>query len=78
MINPGSLELAARIKCPVSLVHGTKDQLIATAHSEQIYEALGGDKEIWFVEGVRHSRSVRYSRSEYSARLRNFFKQNLA
>lgn len=74
-VNP--LELAARIKCPVSLVHGTKDQLIATVHSEQIYGALGGDKEIWFVEGARHARSVRYSRNEYSARLRNFFKKNL-
>lgn len=75
-VNP--LELAATIKCPVSLVHGTKDQLIATLHSQQIYEALGGDKEIWFVEGARHARSVRYSRSEYSARLRKFFKKNLA
>ncbi|MFY9610492.1 MAG: alpha/beta fold hydrolase [Blastocatellia bacterium] len=75
-VNP--LELAARIQCPVSLVHGTKDQLIATVHSAQIYDALGGDKEIWFVEGARHARSVRYSRTEYSDRLRKFFKKNLA
>ena len=74
-VNP--LELATRIKCPVSLVHGTKDQLIATAHSEQIYEALGGEKEIWFVEGARHARSARHARNEYRDRLTRFFKQKL-
>jgi dipeptidyl aminopeptidase/acylaminoacyl peptidase len=72
--------LAAQIKCPVSLVHGTADQLIATAHSQSIYDALGGSKEIWFVEGVRHARSIRHHRSrrEYSERLTRFFKENLA
>lgn len=74
-VNP--LELAAKIKCPVSLVHGTKDQLIAIVHSEQIYEALGGEKEIWFVEGARHARSVRHARTEYRDRLTKFFKQKL-
>ncbi|HSF25116.1 MAG TPA: alpha/beta fold hydrolase [Blastocatellia bacterium] len=74
-VNP--LELAAKINCPVQLVHGAEDQLIATVHSEQIYEALGGDKEIWVVEGARHARSVRHSKTEYSARLRKFFRKNL-
>jgi len=73
------LALAAEIKCPVSLVHGTADQLIATAHSQSIYDALGGKKELWFVEGVRHARMIRHhrSRSEYSERLTRFFKENL-
>lgn len=73
------LAVAAEIKCPVSLVHGTADQLIATAHSQSIYDALGGKKELWFVEGVKHARSIRHhrSRSEYSERLTRFFKDNL-
>src|SRR5215216_4059054 len=71
------LALAAQIKCPVFLVHGTADQLISTAHSENIYEALGGKKEIWFVEGARHARSVRYAKREYSERLTRFFTENL-
>ncbi len=76
-VNPQAL--AAQIKCPVSLVHGTADQLIATAHSQSIYDALGGKKDIWFVEGVRHARSIRHHRSrrEYSERLTRFFKENL-
>jgi len=73
------LALAAEIKCPVSLVHGTADQLIATAHSQSIYDALGGKKELWFVDGVQHARSIRHrgSRREYSERLTRFFKENL-
>ena len=50
--------VAARIKCPVYLVHGTSDQVIATAHSENIYEALGGEKELWLVEGALHARML--------------------
>jgi dipeptidyl aminopeptidase/acylaminoacyl peptidase len=71
------LALAGKISCPVYLVHGTADQLIATAHSENIYEALGSEKEIWFVEGARHARSIRHARREYSERLSRFFTEKL-
>jgi fermentation-respiration switch protein FrsA (DUF1100 family) len=71
------LALASKITCPVYLVHGTADQLIATAHSENIYEALGGEKEIWFVKGARHARSIRHSKREYSDRLTAFFNEKL-
>jgi dipeptidyl aminopeptidase/acylaminoacyl peptidase len=71
------LAMAKQIKCPVSLVHGTADELIATAHSQNIFDALGGDKELWFVEGARHARSVRYVKREYSERLARFFTDKL-
>jgi len=71
------LALAARIKCPVQLVHGTADQLIDTAHSESIHSALAGEKQIWFVEGARHARSIRYVKREYSERLTRFFTETL-
>jgi len=71
------LALAARIKCPVYLVHGTADQLIASAHSASIHAALGGEKEIWFVEGARHARSIHYVKRDYSERLTRFFRQRL-
>lgn len=71
------LALAARIECPVYLVHGTADQLISSAHSENIYAALAGEKEIWFVEGARHARSVRVVKREYSERLTRFFNTKL-
>ena len=71
------LSLAARIKCPVYLVHGTADQLIAVTHSEHIHSALGCEKEIWFVEGARHARSIRHVRNEYSERMTRFFRERL-
>ncbi len=71
------LALAAQIKCPVYLVRGTAGELISTSHSESIHAALGGEKEIWFVEGARHARSIRHARSAYSARLVRFFGERL-
>lgn len=71
------LTLAAQIKCPVFLVHGTADQLISIAHSENIHEALGGEKALWIVKGARHARSVRHAKREYSERLARFFIEKL-
>ncbi|MEK6302287.1 MAG: alpha/beta fold hydrolase [Acidobacteriota bacterium] len=74
-VNP--VELAAQIRCPVTLVHGTNDLMIAAAHSEQIYKALAGEKQIWLVEGARHARSVRHAKREYGRRLTRFFTDTL-
>ena len=71
------LSLASQIKCPVYLIHGTADQVIATQHSRNIYEALGGEKELGVVEGARHARSIRHSRQEYGERLVRFFKEKM-
>jgi len=71
------LAVASEIKCPVYLVHGTADQLIATAHSENIYHALGGEKSLWFVEGARHARCVRKAKTDYRKRLVRFFDEAL-
>jgi fermentation-respiration switch protein FrsA (DUF1100 family) len=75
MVDP--LSLAAQIKCPVFIVHGTADQLIDTAHSQNIYDALGGEKQLWLVEGARHARAARHFKHEYSQRLIKFFDEQL-
>jgi fermentation-respiration switch protein FrsA (DUF1100 family) len=71
------LALASNIKCPVHLVHGTADQLIVTDHSQSIFDALAGEKELWMVEGVPHARAARRAKGEYSARLTRFFSDKL-
>jgi uncharacterized protein len=71
------LALAAKITCPVYLVHGTADQLIATAHSQNIHDALGGEKHLWFIEGARHARGARYAKNDYAERLVSFFTEKL-
>jgi dipeptidyl aminopeptidase/acylaminoacyl peptidase len=75
-VNP--LELACQIKCPVVLVHGTSDDLIATEHSKNIYDALGSqNREFWLVEGARHAKSIRKAKVEYRRRLVEFFEKTL-
>jgi fermentation-respiration switch protein FrsA (DUF1100 family) len=76
MVDP--LGLAAQIKSPVFVVHGTADQLIETSHSIAIYKSLGGKKELWLVEGARHARAVRHVKNEYSDRIIHFFRENLS
>ncbi len=70
--------LAGKIKCPVYLIHGTSDQLIAVTHSREIYDALTAQKELWVVEGVRHAKAARHAKREYRERLIRFFNDNLA
>ena len=69
--------LASQIKCPVFIIHGTADQLISTSHSQLIFDALQGDKELWIVEGIRHARAARHAKREYSRRLMAFFRDKL-
>jgi dipeptidyl aminopeptidase/acylaminoacyl peptidase len=69
--------MAAKIQCPVFLIHGTADQLIATEHSQMIYDALTVEKELWIVNGIRHARAARHAKQEYSKRLTRFFKEKL-
>ncbi|MEW6130125.1 MAG: alpha/beta fold hydrolase [Acidobacteriota bacterium] len=70
--------LAPQIKCPVYLVHGTGDELIAVRHSQEIYEALTIEKELWIVDGVRHAKAARHAKHDYRERLLKFFKTKLA
>jgi len=75
-VNP--LSLAGEIKCPVHLVHGTADRLIATVHSENIFNALACEKELWIVEGASHARAIRYDKREYLRRITQFFQSKLS
>jgi len=75
-VNP--LALAASIKCSVFMVHGTADELISAAHSEIIHASLGGEKQIWFVEGAGHARAVRRAKLEYCIHITRFFAASLS
>ena len=48
------LRAAAAITVPVLLVHGTADRNTRSAHSERVYAALGGPKELLLVRGAAH------------------------
>jgi dipeptidyl aminopeptidase/acylaminoacyl peptidase len=67
------LALAAQIKCPVFLVHGTADQVISPAHTQNIHDALAGERHLWLVQGARHARAFRHAKADYRDRLIAFF-----
>lgn len=49
---------AARITVPVLVIHGKEDDATSPAHSERIFQALGGPKRIILVNGARHNQSL--------------------
>jgi len=66
-------EWAARIDCPVLLIHGKSDWRIPPEHSEQIFARLHSRKELWLVDDAGHTESFRWNTNEYIERLVRFF-----
>jgi fermentation-respiration switch protein FrsA (DUF1100 family) len=74
----GYLETAKklpRVKAPVLVIHGTKDQVIDHELGRAVFEAAPEPKQFWSVEGARHSDIVEVAREQYPARLSEFFDQ---
>jgi dipeptidyl aminopeptidase/acylaminoacyl peptidase len=70
--------LAARkLKCPVFLIHGGKDQRIPPEHSRSIFENLSSEKELWIVEDVDHLGVYLNHPEEYQQRVLKFFHKSL-
>lgn len=49
---------AARIDVPVLLLHGAIDRETLPAHSERVYAALRGPKQLILVPGAHHNQSL--------------------
>lgn len=48
-------EYIKNIKCPILFIHGTKDMLIDSSHSQKLYDlAPVKEKQIVFVDGINH------------------------
>jgi pimeloyl-ACP methyl ester carboxylesterase len=72
LVNPG--EVARQIECPVTIVHGTEDELIPWNHSQTIFDMLGSsDKQLWIIEGAEHTTCFRRGGESYRQRLISFF-----
>lgn len=71
--------LAAKVSCPVYVVHGEADIFTNVEHSRRIFEALAGpEKHLWIIPGVGHGRGFRKVEVEYAERLVAFFRRALA
>lgn len=60
---------------PVLLICGTRDATIPCRHSERIYKAATGPKELWIVQGAGHAAALGQDPAEYENRVITFFEK---
>lgn len=60
---------------PVLLICGTNDRRIPCRHSQRIFNAAKGPKEIWKVQGAGHAAALGTAPAEYENRVVNFFEK---
>lgn len=64
------------LKCPVLIVHGDKDDVVALAQSKKLYESLTYDKSLQVIHGADHDIRGEDLEKTYDL-IADFFKQNL-
>ncbi len=75
--NPSALDAVRRMgNRPVMVIHGSDDILMPASHSQALYDAAGGPKEIWFGPGP-HSNIITTEPSQYAERLFGFLNKSL-
>ena len=60
---------------PILLICGTRDHRIPCRHSERIYNAARGPKELWIVDGAGHAAAFGHAHAEYERRVIALFTQ---
>ena len=67
------LEAVKSVDCPLLLIHGSEDIMVDPSHSERLYDAAEGDKELWLVPEARHAQGYNTRPAEYVDRVAAFF-----
>ena len=63
---------------PVLIIHGDNQPLYPVEYAYSLYEAAGGPKELWVVEGLGHISAVVDHEAEFSRRVVSFFERAFA
>jgi esterase/lipase len=63
---------AAKVRNPVFVLYGSKDQHARPAESKLIYKAIKEPKEIWGISGAAHIDLHRFAGAEYEKRVGEF------
>jgi len=66
----------AEVPFPVLLICGTSDKIIPCRHSEQIFRAAIGPKQLWIVPGAGHTGAFGTEPAEFRRRVLAFFARN--
>jgi fermentation-respiration switch protein FrsA (DUF1100 family) len=62
---------------PIVFIHGTDDDVVPCYHSKRLYEKAGEQKELWIIEGGRHTEAFTRFGTEYRQRVVDFYKSCL-
>lgn len=60
---------------PVLLICGTSDRRIPCRHSQRVFNAAKGPKQLWEVEGAGHAAALGTAPAEYENRVVSFFEK---
>lgn len=62
---------------PLFIIHGDADDLVPTDMAHEIYEAAGGEKELWIVPDVGHTKAFDILTEDYQNKLLEFIDQSV-
>ncbi|MBY7142959.1 alpha/beta hydrolase [Virgibacillus sp. NKC19-3] len=62
---------------PLFIIHGEEDELVPTEMAHELYEAAGGDKEIWIIPEAGHTDAYTVATAEFQDRLQDFIDRAL-
>ncbi|KRG11769.1 alpha/beta hydrolase [Lederbergia galactosidilytica] len=57
---------------PLLIIHGDADDLVPTSMGHELYDAAGGEKELWIVPDAGHTKAFDNVTEEYEKRLKDF------
>ncbi|WP_047979815.1 alpha/beta hydrolase [Ornithinibacillus contaminans] len=62
---------------PLFLIHGDADELVPTEMAYELYDAAGGEKELWIVPNAGHTKAYTVETEEFQQRLQSFIDKAL-
>jgi len=60
---------------PVLFIHGTADDFILPSHAKRLYEAASSYKELHYIDGAEHARSIYKAPEEYQKIVTEFLER---
>ncbi|WP_373895558.1 alpha/beta hydrolase [Virgibacillus sp. CBA3643] len=57
---------------PLFIIHGAEDELVPTEMAHELYDAAGGEKELWIVPEAGHTDAHTVATGEFQERLQDF------
>lgn len=72
-----SVEQVKKNTLPLLIIHGEDDDLVPTAMAHEIYDAAGGDKELWLVPGAGHTKAFDNVTEVFNDRVKDFLQRTL-